>query len=483
MLPHEIARAQAQDIALRLKNEQRALMIANYNWKKLQEYTYQNALPWTPPMEYTTLVNEQNALSKADEPRQRAICVDILRPIAGTMADNIVKELSDEEVNTLVAFKEDFIKEARLTIKHKIDASVFKGYLLRFINNRNYSVNHKSNVTIESDLLSMEPNQTSEQYLLSSNPEPVQSSNIQDFFDKLSPIDQEYFSQLSPEQQEALYKDLEDDFKNMPLGHSITLNKPSEWMKSWYARNTTENEKEKRETKEQIIKELIEIYGEASKHPVASQKFTEKIIAAKLDVTNRGRSIFNKNNKISLAKFDEYNLPELKYMRSIARETLKETNGNGLRRRKKNIIMGKGVSVDSKYYVDSEKLNKNILCIKYKSNANKKVNDVAINNDTKAIIKDILFNKFDASKYEKLSVDDKQKIILFIKAMNLDDLGIKDTELETFFNDYTIRLAEVQSGNDNKDLIKQLKKDTLKLMKLGRINRTEGYDILYYLSL
>lgn len=166
-------------------------------------------------------------------------------------------------------------------------------------------------------------------------------------------------------------------------------------------------------------------------------------------------------------------------------------NGVGLLKRmmqNKKRIKGRGRSGletispeinDSKYFVDTKKLSKNILAVKYRSNSQNKMTPLTVSDDVKAVVEDVLKNTYNKRLYEKLSVTDKRIVSHF---MSNFDFAEKPDEFKQLVLDWNILKDEYISGNDSNELKHKLKSLTLQLLDIGKINRTQGYNILYALS-
>ena len=133
-----------------------------------------------------------------------------------------------------------------------------------------------------------------------------------------------------------------------------------------------------------------------------------------------------------------YFLAELNKLRGVSSST-----GTGIRR--KRIIRGRGYTkhehptkkpkrhyVSETYYVDMNKLDDNILCVKYASNDSNlpRLKVQQITQKTVELIKDILNNKYDERIFKILSPDEKRMVRRFIKAVKLDINTTDDDEKE-----------------------------------------------------
>jgi hypothetical protein len=83
-----------------------------------------------------------------------------------------------------------------------------------------------------------------------------------------------------------------------------------------------------------------------------------------------------------------------------------------------------------------------------------------------------------------LDVNDKQAFETMIKAMKMDsEVKIDTGEVEKLYKRFEVLRAEIQNGNDNISLKKELRLVILQLINMKRIPKAVGYNVLYELSL
>jgi hypothetical protein len=133
-------------------------------------------------------------------------------------------------------------------------------------------------------------------------------------------------------------------------------------------------------------------------------------------------------------------------------------------------------------YIDMNKMNDNILAIKYVKTGNKK-NEVQITDNTKAVLIQLINNKFNASSYEKLNENEK-KIISFVnhifKLVSKDILS--NEPIEELYNKYQILKGQIEAGNNNPLILKNLKQILFELHKFKKINSAQLRNIIFELS-
>ena len=197
------------------------------------------------------------------------------------------------------------------------------------------------------------------------------------------------------------------------------------------------------------------------------------------------------NDNFNYSKVGKLNSTDLDAFKKILDDAYQDKKGAGIKPqkgKKGNIVFGKGSDEEavtkSKLFVDPVLLAKNKLAIKYKSNKNMKLKSINISDSTKEVVKDIMLGRFNIKLYNLLTPDEKKHVILFSQEMGIQkDLGIKDTELESLYDEFQVQLGEINAGNDNKSLIKLARANCIKLMNLHRISKAEAYNLLYQLSL
>ena len=140
--------------------------------------------------------------------------------------------------------------------------------------------------------------------------------------------------------------------------------------------------------------------------------------------------------------------------------------------------------INGKYYIDLNKLNDNVLCVKYSTNDAQlpHVKVERISNKAKEVVKDIINEKYDHRIFEMLSDGDKRIIKRFCKATK-QDIDFQDTMDTEFQQRYEVLLGEFENGNNNPELKAELKRFVIEAIQENKIPRHQAYMILYQLSL
>jgi hypothetical protein len=196
---------------------------------------------------------------------------------------------------------------------------------------------------------------------------------------------------------------------------------------------------------------------------------------------------------------NKLNLPVYKQMfitASLDKLKSSSSSGTGLKKTKR-VIRGRGYVkhehptkkprrhyIGEAYYVDLNKLDDNILCVKYASNDSTvpSSRNQQISDKTKEIIYDILKDKFDERIFNLLNQEEKRVVKRFIKAVKLD-IKINDEADKEFQKQFEIVRGEYLAGNSSPEIKSALKRYVLEAMKENKIPRHEGFSLLYTLSL
>lgn len=231
--------------------------------------------------------------------------------------------------------------------------------------------------------------------------------------------------------------------------------------------------------------------------------------------SENNETIFNnfQNEQIPIA-YSELTYPQVDYSQydylkppTATAENIDETGKGMIANRVKNKIqpkyitkskmVGKGISVNEtpkyiefgKYCLSIPHLNNGILKVKYQ----KTMVDVPnLKNNISVDFIDFIENFIDTQKIndrqlEKLSKEEQK---LFKKLINKSGLDVKykvkdykdenDVKEEDRFN---LVKGQYMAGNDNPRIKEELRKFIIKFMMEGKINKKEGQDILFQLSM
>jgi hypothetical protein len=132
-------------------------------------------------------------------------------------------------------------------------------------------------------------------------------------------------------------------------------------------------------------------------------------------------------------------------------------------------------------YIEMSKLkNYNVLSLKYKSTRNHhpKFLQQRISQNLSDIIQDILNKNLDERLLKTLNEKEKTILNQFLSICRIKDIVLNRDELENFNKNFDILLGEISAGNDNPQIKQKLKEYLHIGMKLGRISKSEGFEIL-----
>ena len=289
-----------------------------------------------------------------------------------------------------------------------------------------------------------------------------------------------------------------------------------------------ENEEALRIAKEEALlkeKEKDELYrlkGEQiSLQMLEEQKAIDKIIKAeKVRVRKLGATTFyddiKKNYGINIEKPARGGVKQAKedFITNVLNDEVRKryindkrgnnsVDGKGIRIQlrkpiKKRVITGKGLTADRKpierylqindvHKIDMLKLNQempllHVLYLTQKSKPLNKLSNVSIQKDTVEVIKNMLNNKFNQKEYSLLPLEERRIIQQFNKQCKFN-LNIPDKDNDEAVNKFNMCYGEFKSGNNNPELLKQLKKQVILFMNEKLISQKDANSILLQIAL
>ena len=179
------------------------------------------------------------------------------------------------------------------------------------------------------------------------------------------------------------------------------------------------------------------------------------------------------------------------------------TTGDGIKIQlrkpiKKRIMTGRGLILDRKpierylqindvHKIDMLKLNQEIpllhcLYVVHKSKPLNKLSNVQISKDCVEVVKNIVNNKFNQKEYSLMPLEQRRIIQQFNKQCKFN-LDIKDKDNEECVDKFNMCYGEFKSGNNNPELLKQLKKQVILFMNEKLISQKDGNSILLQIAL
>jgi hypothetical protein len=230
--------------------------------------------------------------------------------------------------------------------------------------------------------------------------------------------------------------------------------------------------------------------------------------AFKFSGDDRDNLMKKSKNELATIAMDDYGIsynkiPKKSKMIDDIEEVInKQKSGSGIRKIKRKKQTGKGITKEDKeinhrmfgnYKINIPKLKANILHVAYKCGSPvRNIQARYISDEFKDFIENFLeTNKFNESIYKNLSDAEKKH---FFDVVHMHGSGIykqMDIKLKNPFyqeeqNDmrrFEILRSEIEAGNDNRDMIKELKSLILKLSKSGKISRREAMQTIEELTI
>ena len=189
-------------------------------------------------------------------------------------------------------------------------------------------------------------------------------------------------------------------------------------------------------------------------------------------------------------KYNKAELQEIAFKMSYYLE-LNYMEGNGLKKGRQ--IIGRGGPLPTsrnidkkeigKFTVDLDKLKQNILSVKYSSCrgsvAGLKVERVS--DDVKNVVMDIVLDKFNSNLFKKMLTDDQRIVSNFVRTLKIKNVDM-DAFDRAYQHEYELLLGEVNSGNNNDKIKKQLKQYILRGINEKLIPRAQGLNQILELS-
>jgi hypothetical protein len=129
------------------------------------------------------------------------------------------------------------------------------------------------------------------------------------------------------------------------------------------------------------------------------------------------------------------------------------------------------------------KLNDGILHVSYISTGKPIYQPQMVSPDTKEAILDLINDKFDKRFYSKLHKQEKKGVIHTVLGLGLPDKHeIVKGHLDKLYHDFEVARGEVEAGNNNEEIKKELKELTKELVILRKIPFNVGRDVMAELN-
>ena len=525
--------AEANLRRIQLQNAARAQKVSDLFWNDKQRLLYgDNAISVNEPETYANLIQTEDQMTLYDEQNERELLgVKLTKISSKQTAIIILNELNDEEVILLNSYFPDFLEQLKATFgkqptNQKIIIDFIKNYLGKKVKQTQSYIEPKIIPNINIPLPENPKSKQLSMILIRAFsecpelkmyiPEKYRNKNISiltkpilielcncinsidtdefdDIIDRQRETNAENTERLRQEEedrQEAAHQKQIDDKKREDAGNTIGR-------KMIDSRRERKNAKDKQDEKERQrqdnlktkFDEDVEHRRQLEEHTLTDFKNIKGLMRKRKYIKDVTTSASYKKiiDVLPYYKNPKANVEELEraLLIILEHEHPHPVLGHGLNNKLKH---GRGLDdkpkkVD-KYKVDTKLLNKNILCIKYNSTGNIKMKPIDINDDIKAVVMDIMTDKFNDRLYQKLAKEEQKIIQHFVQEIGLSEkIPLKNTELEKLYYDFTILRGERNAGNDSDIVKRDLRRLTLQLIQFGRIPSSIGRHLLFELSL
>jgi hypothetical protein len=173
---------------------------------------------------------------------------------------------------------------------------------------------------------------------------------------------------------------------------------------------------------------------------------------------------------------------------------IKVTKGTGIQlpplRIQNRVIKHKQVFNNNKYAIDTKKLKKNILDLKYVKNANHVATfqPIEISDKLRYIIDNIIkdFYNVQNEDFNNLNTTEKRilkRLFTFLNIQNntLNESSYND-KYDSIQHNFEVAYGSFLAGNDNKELINELIQYVKLALHENNISKKDGYEILKKLN-
>ena len=132
-------------------------------------------------------------------------------------------------------------------------------------------------------------------------------------------------------------------------------------------------------------------------------------------------------------------------------------------------------------YVDIDKLNNNILCVKYTSNKKKKI-ELNITENVKMVIIQMMLDQFNYNNYAVLTESEKKIVCYFNSMFHLINDKVLPNPIEELYTKFNILRGEINSSNDNPLIKNNLKEIAFELHKYKKLNSAQIRNLFFELG-
>jgi hypothetical protein len=157
-------------------------------------------------------------------------------------------------------------------------------------------------------------------------------------------------------------------------------------------------------------------------------------------------------------------------------------SGKGVNSR---IIKGRGATPNcrvgllygGKYSINLDKLQKCILHVYYTKSRASLVKSEMVSIDTRDVIQDILHQRFNITRFNKLQPDEQRIVSNFVRLTKIPDVPLEEFN-EAYQRRYQIIRGELESGNSSPELRTEFKRFVSRAITEGLIPKSQAMEML-----
>jgi len=159
-----------------------------------------------------------------------------------------------------------------------------------------------------------------------------------------------------------------------------------------------------------------------------------------------------------------------------------DTEGDGLKLKKVKFLRKGETPIGNKYFIDHDKLDNNILEVRYKKNRHlTQLKSQYVGHGVKKIISDVTkIGTLDTRDYKKLGSQEKHLIRSFLNMIQKGDLIKEDGQ--DFNEEFQVLMGSYNAGNNSELLKRQLKQMILYGIRISKIPRSTGLQMIEELN-
>ena len=136
--------------------------------------------------------------------------------------------------------------------------------------------------------------------------------------------------------------------------------------------------------------------------------------------------------------------------------------------------------MNDKYFIDKNKLDNNIIELRYIKNKHlTKIKTQYISDNLKLVINSIVEKQqFNNEDYKKLNAKEKNLLQAILNMLEINSQIDSNSE---FDKEFKILMGEIDAGNNSPELKNKLKQYIIYAMSIGKISKSLGTNMLFQL--